>query len=163
MVASWAVDSAIRAQMVDPDANFSAAPHGSRDFPLGVPFRDRLALVELALASGQADLDLGMVAGEVNAQRDERVTLLLHLADQARDLLAVQQELARAQRVMVHDVALSVWRDVNVLQLELPLFPLQLGSDRCLGMVLFLRRELVEFLQSLDQEIRPHFAQPLRE
>ena len=57
-----------------------------------------------------------MVAGEVNAQRDERVTLLLHLADQARDLLAVQQELARAQRVMVHDIALSVRRDVNVLQ-----------------------------------------------
>src|SRR5437660_950025 len=102
--------------MVDPDANFSAAPHGSRDFPLGVPFRDRLALVELALASGQADLDLCMIAGEVNAQRDERVTLLLHLADQARDLLAVQQELARAQRVMVHDIALSARRDANVLQ-----------------------------------------------
>ena len=36
--------------MVDPHANFSAAPHGSGDFSLGVPFRDRLALVELALA-----------------------------------------------------------------------------------------------------------------
>src|SRR5438105_15000237 len=102
--------------MVDPHANFSAAPHASGDFSLGVPFRDRLALVELALASGQADLDLGMVAGEVNAQRDERVTLLLDLADQARDLLAVQHELARTQRVMVLDVALSIWRCVNVLQ-----------------------------------------------
>src|SRR5207253_9652670 len=109
-------DSSIRTHTVVPPPRLSAAPHASRDVSPGPRFRSRLALVELARASGQAKLDLGMVAGEVNAQRDERVTLLLHLADQARDLLAVQQELARTQRVMVHDIALSIRRDVNVLQ-----------------------------------------------
>src|SRR5438046_2225171 len=78
--------------------------------------RYRLVLVVLPLATAQRDRDLGAIAREVHAQRDERVSLLPHLADEARDLLAVQQQLARAHRLVVHEVALGVRRDVHVLQ-----------------------------------------------
>src|SRR6266705_3304563 len=75
-----------------------------------------LSLGVLPLAASQPDLDLRAIACEVDAQRDERVALLPHLADEARDLLAVQEQLARAQRLVVHEVALLVRRDVHVLE-----------------------------------------------
>src|SRR5713101_9709646 len=94
----------------------ASAAHRALDLSLGVALRDRLPLVVLSLAARQPDLDLRAIAREVNAQRDERVALLPHLADEARDLLAVQQQLARAHRLVVHKVALRVRRDVHVLQ-----------------------------------------------
>src|SRR5438874_13023125 len=94
----------------------ASAARRALDLSLGVALRDRLPLVVLPLAPPQPDLDLRAIAREVNAQRDERVALLANLADEARDLLAVQQQLARAHRLVVHEVALSVGRDVHVLQ-----------------------------------------------
>src|SRR5207249_10743160 len=99
-----------------PDEQPQLAARCALDLSLGVALRDRLALVVLALATAQPDLDLGTIAREVHAQRDERVALLTHLADEARDLLAVQKQLARAHRLVVHEVALGVRRDVHVLK-----------------------------------------------
>src|SRR5579864_7629961 len=93
-----------------------SAARRALDLSLGIALRDRLALVVLALAARQPDLDLRAIAREVNAQRNERVALLPHLADEARDLLVMEQQLARAQWLVVHQVALRVWRDVHVLQ-----------------------------------------------
>src|SRR2546428_777869 len=73
-----------------------AAAHRAGDLALGVALGDRLPLVVLLLASRQPDFHLRMVARKVHAQRDQRVPLLPHLSDQARDLPAMEQELARA-------------------------------------------------------------------
>src|SRR5437016_1007749 len=74
-----------------PEASaMSVAPHGPRDFAFGVALGDRFSLVVLLLAPRQANLHLGVVAREVHAQRNQRVALLAHLADEARDLLAMQ-------------------------------------------------------------------------
>src|SRR5256885_13726450 len=86
------------------------------DLPLRVPLRHRLPLVVLPLTPGQANLDLRVIAREVHPQRNQRVSLLPHLADQGRDLLVVKQQLARSHRVVIHQVRLRVWRDVNVLE-----------------------------------------------
>src|SRR5439155_18275011 len=64
-------------------AGFSAAADGPRDLSFRVALRDRLPFVELPLAAGEADLHLGVVAREVDAQRDERVSLLLYSPGQA--------------------------------------------------------------------------------
>src|SRR6267378_7951855 len=88
----------------------SAAPHSACDLPLGVTFRDRFPLVELPFAARQADLDLRTVAREVHAQRDQRVPLLPHFADEAGDLLAMKKQLAGAHRLVVHRVCLRVRR-----------------------------------------------------
>src|SRR5690606_871506 len=70
-----------------------AHPHGSLGLAGVLALTQRLALVELALALGQCDLDLGAPVGEVQLQRDQRVPAgrdgMLELAD----LLAVQQQL----------------------------------------------------------------------
>src|SRR6266581_6770859 len=93
-----------------------AAPHRPVDFAFCVAFGDRLPLVVLPLSSRQAKLDLGVVAREVHPQRDERVALLTHLADEARDLLSVEQQLARVHGLVVHSVALRVLGYVHVLK-----------------------------------------------
>src|SRR5215472_3917360 len=89
---------------------------GALHLALRVGLGKRLALVVLALAAAEPDLDLGVVAREVHAQRDQRVAALADLADQARDLLRVQQQLARPPRLVVDVAALRVGADVDVLQ-----------------------------------------------
>src|SRR5260370_36187973 len=93
-----------------------AAAHRASDLALGVALGDRFPLVVLLLATCQADLDLRVVPRKVHAQRDQRVSLLPHLPNQARDFLAMEQELARTQRLVVHEVRLRVGRDVHVFQ-----------------------------------------------
>src|ERR671936_2978847 len=91
----------------------STPPDRARDLPLGLALGDRLALVVLPVTPRQPDLHLCVVAREVHPQRDQRVALLLHLADEARDLLAVQKELARPEWLVIHQIALRVGRDVH--------------------------------------------------
>src|SRR5262249_11863203 len=78
-------------------------------------FSQHVSLVILPLAPTETDLDLGSVAREVEAERDQRVAALLDLSDEARDLFGVKKELARAQRLVVHVSALGVAADVGVL------------------------------------------------
>ena len=66
---------------------------------LRVALGEHLALVVVALALGQADLDLGPPVLEVDAQRHEGQTLLLGLARDLVDLVVVEQQLAAADRV----------------------------------------------------------------
>src|SRR5207245_2403682 len=157
-------------------ASFSAAADGPRDLSLRVALRDGLSLVELPLAAGEADLHLGMVAREVDAQRDKCVSLLLDLADQARDLLAVEQELARPHRIVVHDVALCIRRDVDVLQPCLAVvdpdkavaevgasvsYRLHLGSRQHHARLVLLVDEVVVVCAAVDRDI-PLFIVLLR-
>ena len=45
-----------------------------------------------------------------------RLEPLLCLPDQLVDLLPVQQQLPRAERLMVHDITVAVWTDVAMVQ-----------------------------------------------
>src|SRR5437764_5921008 len=81
--------------------------------PRHLPAADRLSLVIDVLAPGQRDLDLGVRTGEVDPGRDQRQPALGRLADQPLDLLAVQQQLARALRIVVAASRGTVRRDVH--------------------------------------------------
>src|ERR671934_946554 len=80
---------------------------------------DRLALVEAVLATGEGDLHLGARAPEVDPRGHERQAALLRLADEALDLAAVGQQLARALGVVVLARRRAVGRDVDVVQPQL--------------------------------------------
>src|SRR3712207_8586629 len=75
-----------------------------------------LALVVVALAPGQGELALDLALGEVQRERHQRQAALAGLADQPLDLLAVQQELAGAARLVVGPAAVRVLGDVQAAQ-----------------------------------------------
>ena len=77
----------------------SAVPHDPFLLPLPVAFLDVGALVVLLLALGQADFQLGATMRPVQVERDQGVARAFDLADQARQLPPVQQQLARARGV----------------------------------------------------------------
>ena len=71
----------------------------------------------LFLAFGQPEFDFGMAPlGEIDAERDERETLLLRLAKELIDLLAVEEEFSSTERLVIHDVAVAVRTDVTIEQ-----------------------------------------------
>ena len=71
----------------------------------------------LTFAARQADLDLGFsLRTEVNAEGHDRESLLLRLAQELADFFAMEQQLARPQRIVVHDIAVAIRRDVAIVQ-----------------------------------------------
>ena len=74
----------------------------------------------LLLAFGQPEFDLGKTPlGEIDAERDEREPLLLRLAEEFNDLLAVEKQFPGAERFVIHDVAVAVGTDVAVVEEDL--------------------------------------------
>src|SRR5665213_1439062 len=63
---------------------------------------DRRTLVVLLLALGEPDLELDPPRLVMQVDRRQRESRALDLADEAVDLLAVHQQLARARRVGLH-------------------------------------------------------------
>src|SRR4051795_2683662 len=106
-----------------------APPCGTFDLASRVAGGQRLPLVVGPLAARQGDLDLRLAVLEVQRQRHKREPTLLRLADQLRDLLAVQQELARPPRLVVGPRPLVVLRDVRVLQPHLAVLDVRIGID----------------------------------
>src|SRR5918996_1646560 len=99
--------------------------------PAVLSFGDRLTLLELTFPSRETELQLGQTMCEVHAQRHERQSPFGGLADEALDLVAVQQQLARADGVVrpfVH--RLLVRRAVHPLDPPPPLAetPVRLGE-----------------------------------
>ena len=81
---------------------------GSLHFPTGFTSFDRLAAVIELFAFGQAKLHLGIsTLGEINAQGDQRETLLLCLAKQLVDLRLMEKQSAHPRRIVIHDVAVA--------------------------------------------------------
>jgi hypothetical protein len=90
------------------------------DFPAGFPGLDGFPTIVEFLPLGQAELDLGMTAwGKIDAQGNQGQALLLGLAEQFIDLLLVQQQLTHTNRIMVHDVAVTIGTDVAMVQKHL--------------------------------------------
>ena len=97
-------------------ANFlKIAPY----FALGLALLDRLALVELPLAAGDGDEHLRDAVLPVERERDEREPAFGHLADDSVYLAPVQEQLARAERLVVEDVRLRVGLDVHAYEPQL--------------------------------------------
>ena len=74
----------------------------------------------LFLAFGHPQFDLGQAPrGEIDAERDEREPLLLRLAEELIDLLAVEKQFPSTERLVIHDVAVAVGTDVAVVEKDL--------------------------------------------
>ena len=74
----------------------------------------------LLLAFSQPEFDLGKAPlGEIDAEWDEREPLLLRLAEELIDLLAVEEQFPSTERFVIHDVAVAVGADVAVVEKDL--------------------------------------------
>ena len=86
-------------------------------FPPRITALDRLSAIILFFAFGQRDLNLGLSPRtEINAERYDRESLLLRLAQELADFFAMEEQLAWAQRVVVHDIAVAIRRDMAIVQ-----------------------------------------------
>jgi hypothetical protein len=72
------------------------------------------------LAFGQPEFDLGKAPlGEIDAEGDEREALLLRLAKELIDLLAVEKQFPSTEWLVIHDVAVAIGTDVAVVEKDL--------------------------------------------
>jgi hypothetical protein len=93
------------------------------NFASGLAGPDGFSAVVLLLALGQPKFDFSLTAlGEIDAERNECEALLLCLAEQLVDFFLMQEQLAHPDRVMIHDVAVTVRTDVAVMEKDLALF-----------------------------------------
>src|SRR3954453_5604426 len=90
--------------------------HRGARLPVGLAALDRLALVVVLLAFRKAHRHLHAAVLEIEPRRDQRHPLLDGLADQLSDLVAVEQQLAAAQRLVLGIAAVAVRADVHVVQ-----------------------------------------------
>ena len=91
-----------------------AAGYGGFGFVVGFALAFGGALVPLLLAFGEGELAFDAAVAEVEADGDEGEALLPGGGFELADLVLVQQELAGAQRVVVHGVAVGERADVGV-------------------------------------------------
>src|SRR6478736_4185882 len=112
-------DSELVLGFADLVAEAVAGAHGALGLSLVFALADRLALLELALALRDGDLDLRPAVREVEPQRHERVSAGRDRVRQLDDLVLVQQQLARALGGVVGPVALRVLRNVDGVEVGL--------------------------------------------
>jgi hypothetical protein len=71
----------------------------------------------LLLAFGQPEFDLGKAPfGEVDAEWNNREPLLLRLGEELMNLLAMKEQFPSAERLVIHDVAVTVRTDVAMVE-----------------------------------------------
>src|SRR4051812_8726557 len=98
----------------------SLIPHQPSLLSLPVARAFRLPLVVQLLAARQRDLDLRPAAlVEIDLERHDRHALALHGPDQLVHLALVQQQFARAPRLVVEAVRLEIFGDIGVKEIEL--------------------------------------------
>ena len=127
LIFGWEAENEARAQWGtyakgNPRPTLCSLPALDRPFDLAAGFAclDGLTAIVLFFALRQGQLHLGMTAfRKVDAQRDEREALQLSFPDELVDLLAMQQQLPLAERIVIHQVAMRVRTDVAVLQKHL--------------------------------------------
>jgi hypothetical protein len=82
-------------------------------------FFDCVTLIKGLLALCKADQDFGLAADKVNLKGNEGKTLRCYLADKLTNLFFMKQKLARAQRFVVHDIAVGIGADIRVEEEDL--------------------------------------------
>src|SRR3954468_10895941 len=103
---------------------YGSAPRLDRGarFAVRVAPLHRFALVVILLAPRQADGHLYPAVLEVHADRDQRHPFFDRLANQLPDLLAMQEQLATPERLVIGVAAVRVRADVHVVEEHLPIF-----------------------------------------
>src|SRR5205814_2520777 len=104
---------------VGPGSAVGAKAHRAVGLAAVLPLAQGLALVVGLLAARDTDLDLDPAVLEVHGQRNDGHALLAGLGPDLLDLIAVQQELALAPRLVVRPRALGVLGDVRPLEPDL--------------------------------------------
>src|SRR5262245_3676468 len=94
------------------------ATDGPSDGAIGLARLQVLALVGLALAAADAELDLHERAEEVEGERDDRRARALEQALELVQLAPVEEALAAAARLVVEVRRLRQRRDVNPVKPE---------------------------------------------
>lgn len=96
---------------------------GACGFSLRAAVSDVTALIPFLFPFGEGKLHLRYAAAvEIHAQRDERVTFLMHLADQTPNFFAVQEQLARPRRLVIPAVSEFIRADVHVVEPHFAIF-----------------------------------------
>ena len=104
-----------------------AAGDGGFGFVVGFALAFGGALIPFLLAFGQGELALDAAVAEVEADGDEGIALLSGHALELADLVFVQQQLAGAERVVVHGVAVGERADVGVQEEAFAVFEQAVG------------------------------------
>jgi hypothetical protein len=109
--ARWLMEQGIESLSLNPDTVIAtwlslagdapalSATQQAALLPLPLLLALRRPLIVLELALGKRDLQFDAALGEMQVERNQRVAALLHLADQAPDLLGAEQQLAGARRI----------------------------------------------------------------
>src|SRR4029453_4187177 len=84
------------------------------DFPFSHLALESLPLVVEFFAARQTELDFDPTAFEIEFQRNQRKPALLGLSGKPLDLAAMEQQLARARRLMVEAVGPGIGADMRV-------------------------------------------------
>src|SRR5262245_188212 len=113
-------------RVASPVALTQRAGHLAGRLPLG----EGLPLVVLSLASRERYLDLGFAVLEIERERHQREATLFGFADQSLDFQPVQQELARATRLVIRPGALGVLGDVHAHQPRLAVLDDGIAVDK---------------------------------
>lgn len=93
--------------------------HGARGFAISLFAFESFSFIIQLLAATHTDLELGATVLEINLGRHKGQPLFIDLLDQLVDLVAIEQKLARAQRLMVFAIPLFVGADVHVVDKHL--------------------------------------------
>ena len=95
--------------------------HRSFYFAAGFTRLDGCSSIMQLLAFSQPELDLGKASlGKIDAERDERESLLLRLAEELIDFFAVEEQFPSSEGLVIHDVAMTIGADVAVVKKHLP-------------------------------------------
>ena len=93
--------------------------HSPVDLALGVLFRRGLSLIVQFFTLAQTHIYLYPAALEIDRQRDQRITVLLDLAQKAHDLPPVHQQPTDTTGIRIKPVAMVIGRYVHLVQKQL--------------------------------------------
>ncbi len=81
-----------------------------------------LPFIKKLLSLCQPQLHLRLPTRKVEAERDERKSLLLNLPDETADLLFMKEELPRPQRIGIVPVSMGIRADMDINEKDLSVF-----------------------------------------
>src|SRR5690606_37811236 len=94
--------------------------------PVAVAFGRPLVMLLLAAGKTEPGFDDAAII-ETERQRNQRVSRLLDLSGDAVELALAHQELARAERIVVEAVAMTIFRDMRIEQIQALIFKGRIG------------------------------------
>lgn len=110
----------------------AAFPQRALDISLGLSFCFGGPFVIKLLTSSHPDIDFGQSLFEMQAEWNERQSLLLNGNAKAIQFLAMNQELTGAVRIVIGAIAVRVWRNMRADEPKLAIVDASVCfGDRC--------------------------------